>query len=59
MPPHLPAQETYWPVFINEAAYGEKGIAFSLTTRESWPVPQLWLADLASLSRRLQRGAPL
>jgi len=59
LPPHLPAQETYWPVFINEAAYGEKGIAFSLTTRESWPVPQLWLADLASLSRRLQRGAPL
>jgi aspartoacylase len=59
LPPHLPAQATYWPVFINEAAYGEKGIAFSLTTRESWPVQQPWLQDLASLSRRLQRGEPL
>ncbi|MGC6482042.1 MAG: aspartoacylase [Synechococcus sp.] len=26
------------PVFINEAAYGEKGIAFSLTEREQWPL---------------------
>jgi len=59
LPPHLPAQGSYWPVFINEAAYGEKGIAFSLTIRESWPVPQPWLEDLVSLSRRLQRGAPL
>jgi aspartoacylase len=59
LPPHLPVQATYWPVFINEAAYGEKGIAFSLTTRESWPVQQPWLADLVSLSCRLQRGAPL
>jgi aspartoacylase len=59
LPPHLPAQETYWPVFINEAAYGEKGIAFSLTTKESWPVQQPWLQDLVSLSRRLQRGEPL
>ena len=57
--PELPRQAAYWPVFINEAAYGEKGIAFSLTTRESWPVPQPWLQDLVSLSRRLQRGAPL
>jgi aspartoacylase len=59
LPPHLPAQATYWPVFINEAAYGEKGIAFSLTTRESWPVQQPWWQDLVRLSRRLQRGEPL
>ena len=26
------------PVFINEAAYGEKGIALSLTEREVWPL---------------------
>lgn len=26
------------PVFINEAAYGEKGIALSLTEREVWPI---------------------
>jgi aspartoacylase len=40
-----------WAVFINEAAYGEKGIALSLTRRESWPVEPGWgpaLADLAS-----------
>ena len=40
------------PVFINEAAYGEKGIALSITEREVWPlegaVPgalQMLLAD--------------
>lgn len=27
--------DTVWPVFINEAAYYEKGIAMSLTTRET------------------------
>lgn len=59
LPPHLPAHATYWPVFINEAAYREKGIAFSLTVRERWPVEEHWLHDLASLSGRLQRGAPL
>lgn len=59
LPPHLAGQDTYWPVFINEAAYGEKGIAFSLTTRESWTVQEAWLQELVSLSRRLQRGEPL
>jgi aspartoacylase len=33
---------TVWPVFINEAAYEEKGIALSLTQREEWPVEAGW-----------------
>jgi aspartoacylase len=40
-----------WAVFINEAAYGEKGIALSLTRRERWPVDPAWgrwLVDLAA-----------
>ena len=45
-----------WPVFINEAAYGEKGIALSLTTREVWLVQIGWGEALQAL---LQRGAPL
>lgn len=28
--------ETFWPVFVAEAAYVEKGIAFVKTTRRSW-----------------------
>jgi aspartoacylase len=40
-PAGLEAQPT-WPVFINEAAYGEKGIALSLTGREIWPVESGW-----------------
>lgn len=59
LPAQLPRAERYWPVFINEAAYGEKGIAFSLTARESWPVEPIWLDQLAALSQRLQRGLPL
>ena len=35
-----------WPVFINEAAYEEKGIALSLTEREVWPVQAGWGAAL-------------
>jgi aspartoacylase len=47
-------------VFINEAAYGEKGIALSLTRREIWPVARDWEAGLRELAGRLlQRGAPL
>jgi len=58
-PPGLENQPV-WPVFINEAAYGEKGIALSLTCRESWPVSGDWLRALETLSNRLdQRGAPL
>ncbi|GCE65582.1 aspartoacylase [cyanobiont of Ornithocercus magnificus] len=30
------------PVFINEAAYTEKGIALSLTKREIWPLADCW-----------------
>ena len=55
-PPAALAGETVWPVFINEAAYGEKGIALSLTSRERWPVEPLWGEALGALA---QRGAPL
>ena len=54
-PPHL-AGEPAWPLFINEAAYGEKGIALSLTTREVWRVEAGWGEALTAL---LQRGTPL
>ncbi len=37
------------PIFINEAAYMEKGIAFSLTTKESWKFNQCWSNSLISL----------
>lgn len=50
------ADQPAWPVFINEAAYGEKGIALSLTSREIWPVEPGWGEALSAL---LQRGAPL
>jgi aspartoacylase len=49
--------ERVWPVFVNEAAYGEKGIALSLTRRECWPVPPGWRMALQTLLA--QRGAPL
>ena len=37
------------PVFVNEAAYAEKSIAFSLTRREVWPVESNWLPALKQL----------
>ena len=37
------------PVFVNEAAYAEKSIAFSLTRREVWPVEATWLPALQQL----------
>ncbi len=37
------------PVFVNEAAYAEKSIAFSLTRREVWPVEATWLLALQQL----------
>ena len=37
------------PVFVNEAAYAEKSIAFSLTCREVWPVEPTWLPALKQL----------
>ncbi|MEB3166594.1 MAG: aspartoacylase [Cyanobacteriota bacterium] len=46
-PPGVPAGPV-WPVFVNEAAYGEKGIALSLTRREPWPVSPQWLEALCS-----------
>ena len=57
VPAHLAAEGPLWPVFINEAAYGEKGIAFSLTSRETWPLPPDAAAALAALARRLRRCA--
>ena len=38
-----------WPVFINEAAYAEKRIAFSMTRREVWPFDSSWGRALAQL----------
>ena len=43
-----------WPVFINEAAYGEKGIALSLTNREAWAVEKAWAESLGVLAQRLE-----
>jgi aspartoacylase len=43
-----------WAVFINEAAYGEKGIALSLTRRETWPVEPAWGRFLVALAAGLQ-----
>ena len=43
--------EPLFPVFINEAAYAEKRIAFSLTRREVWPIDPGWGAALAELMR--------
>ena len=48
--------EARWPVFINEAAYGEKGIALSLCLRERWPCERFWAEALEQL---LQRSGPL
>jgi aspartoacylase len=50
--------ENLWPVFINEAAYGEKGIALSLTNREILPVAAGWAASLTELARRLEPHLP-
>jgi len=38
-----------WPVFINEAAYGEKGIALSLTHRERLVCEPAWAEALTAL----------
>jgi aspartoacylase len=52
-PPAGLAGATVWPVFINEAAYGEKGIALSLTNREIWPVEPAWGTALSALAAGL------
>ena len=44
------------PVFINEAAYGEKGIALSLTQREAWLLQPSWAAALQQLAVGLRPG---
>ncbi len=41
--------ETYIPVFINEAAYMEKNIAMSLTKRELWEFKNEWKQSLIDL----------
>ncbi len=41
--------EPYIPVFINEAAYMEKNIAMSLTSRELWDFKQEWKQSLIDL----------
>jgi aspartoacylase len=48
--------EARWPVFINEAAYGEKHIALGLTRRERWICDPGWAE---ALSGCLQRSGPL
>jgi aspartoacylase len=54
VPPAGLEGRTVWPVFLNEAAYGEKGIALSLTAREVWECPSLWGEALAGLAVRLR-----
>jgi aspartoacylase len=53
-PPEGQQEGPVWAVFINEAAYGEKGIALSLTRREAWPVEPGWGQALGDLARDLQ-----
>lgn len=48
--------EACWPVFINEAAYGEKGIALSLCRRERWRCDPSWAQALGVV---LQMAGPL
>ena len=46
-------RDPVWPVFINEAAYAEKGIALSLTRRQCWSVQASWGTALAQVAARL------
>ena len=48
-PPAGLEDQQVWPLFINEAAYGEKRIALSLTSRERWAVDPSWAESLAAL----------
>ena len=52
----LSASDAVWPVFINEAAYGEKHIGLGLTRRERWRCDPAWATALENC---LQRGGPL
>ncbi|MEB3335197.1 MAG: aspartoacylase [Cyanobacteriota bacterium] len=49
---------TVWPVFINEAAYEEKGIALSLTEREVLPAAAAWGEALARTALTLKAAQP-
>jgi aspartoacylase len=51
--------EIVWPLFINEAAYEEKGIALSLSQRDEWPVDPAWGTALEQVAQRLHRQPPL
>lgn len=53
VPDPEPPEAPLVPVFINEAAYGEKGIALSLTRRERWPVQPDWRTALEQLAAGL------
>ena len=44
------------PVFINEAAYAEKAIALSLTSREEWSLSSVWTEALAQLLMGVSEG---
>ena len=50
---HYQGEEPVWPVFCNEASYEEKGIALSLTRRETITPPARGLADLLRLLTRI------
>jgi aspartoacylase len=45
------------PVFINEAAYGEKGIALSFTQRQVLACEAGWVEALKAVAARLDQGA--
>jgi aspartoacylase len=45
------------PVFINEAAYGEKGIALSLTQRQALACQAGWAEALEAVASRLELAA--
>ncbi len=61
----LAARGQLVPLFINEAAYGEKGIALSLTERQLMPCQASWGEALVVLAQGLapsegqERGGPL
>lgn len=50
--PLAAAPQACWPVFVNEAAYGEKGIALSLTRRERWMCDPAWAEALNGWAQR-------
>ncbi len=53
--PQAEDPETVWPLFINEAAYEEKGIALSLSQRHEFQVADTWVAELGQQVMALSR----